>query len=103
MFDRYLKTKLIMEKEYNKLKQIENWYYKLRKDYFELQSRLDELSYEKIEQLEETIEKLTKELDYSTRMLTKYHLHFPDECFEKFHKQVQKAITKNDDEEELER
>ena len=48
MFDRYLKTKLIMEKEYNSLKQIEDWYYKLRKDYFELQNKLDELNFEKI-------------------------------------------------------
>lgn len=96
MFDRYLKTKLIMEKEYNSLKQIEDWYYKLRKDYFELQNKLDELNFEKMEQLEITVEKLTKELDYSTRMLTKYHLYFPDECYEKFHKQVQKATIKND-------
>ena len=102
MFNRFLSYRLIAEENYKKYKQMEEWYLKLRQDYFALQAKLDKFNYERMEQLEETIEKLIRELNYKSDLLTKYHLYYGQEILDKFHKKVSKSRN-NDDVGELER
>lgn len=69
-------------------------YLKLRREYWDLVKELDSIrnqdkDIESIE-LKLTIEKLSKELINCKELLTKYHLHFGDECFQIFQKQCLK-------------
>lgn len=81
-------------------------YLKLRRDYWDLVKELDSLRNQdkdiEILELKFTIEKISKELIHCKELLTKYHLHFGDECLELFKKKcskINKRTSNNIDDE----
>ncbi len=84
-------------------------YLKLRRDYWDLVKELDSIRNQdkdiEILELKLTIEKLSKELIQCKELLTKYHLHFGDECLEIFKKKcskINKRTSNNIDDEGVE-